>query len=163
MHYGTLLMDKNRQWAVSKDQLWSQLGISEWSLVLHPVRRHDGQHSQLLWCADGKSTEVHQSFTAQIPQQAAHSVIEMCEVWWSSCDPGCTLQYHYHQWPLERKWIPSPQRSRNHCWQMIFLDLHPLSTFILQNIFCNQSWSSAAGWLVQWLFIIQIWIHEVKM
>lgn len=41
-----------------------------------------------------RATEAHGSFVASAPQLAAQSLIEQCEVRWSSCVLGCTLQYH---------------------------------------------------------------------
>lgn len=78
------------------------------------------------------ATEAHGGFVASAQQLAAQSLIEQGEVWWEQLFSWLHSPISLsHQWPPKRKWIPSPMKSRNHYWQMIFLDLHPLGPLIL--------------------------------
>lgn len=63
-----------------------------WNLVLHPVQSLEGQKSQLLWYADGESHRRTWELCCLGP--TTNCSVEPCEVWWSSCIFGCTLQCH---------------------------------------------------------------------
>lgn len=70
---------------------WSLAALKCSSLALFSVGIKD-RIATLLWYADGQAQR--HIITSVSQQQATQSLLEQCEIWWSSCLLGCTLQYH---------------------------------------------------------------------